>query len=291
MHQPKEFSMPRWPFFMGNVLMLVAAYFVYRLGRTPLTSGEVIALCACISMGAWLGVLPFVLEHRGRLKLIDAGALGSTLEKIQNLDHVAAQITSATNQWEVTQQSADKTAAVAKEISDRMVAELKEFAGFQQKMNDSEKATLRLEVEKLRRAEGEWLQILVRLLDHVYALYHAAERSGQENLIAQVGSFQNACRDTARRIGLVPFTAAPDEPFDAQRHKWADGEKVASGAIVSETVATGFTFQSRLVRPALVRLRNGKDTKKKADDNQLELGTHAPVPPAVPEEPAPAADQ
>ena len=169
--------------------------------------------------------------------------------------------------------------------------DLKEFSAFQQKMHDNEKAMLRLEVEKLRRAEGEWLQIMVRMLDHVYALFHAAERSGQENLISQVGHFQNACRDTARRIGLVPFTATADEPFDAQRHKWADGEKPANGAIVAETVATGFTFQSRLVRPALVRLRNGKDSKKKADDNQLELGAQPPVEAVAPEEKADAAAQ
>ena len=288
MHQAEDFSVPKWPFFLGNALMLMAAWFVSHQGRTPLSTGEAFAVCACVGVGAWLGVLPFILEHRSRLKLIDTSALGSTIEKIQNLDQVAAQITSATNQWEATQQAADKTAAVAQEISQRMAAELKDFNAFQEKMNDNEKATLRLEVEKLRRAENEWLQILVRMLDHVYALFHAAERSGQENLISQVGHFQNACRDTARRIGLVPFVAAPDEPFDAQRHKWADGEKPANGAVVAETVATGFTFQSRLVRPALVRLRNGKDAKKKSDENQLELGTNPSAEAAKPAEPAAA---
>ena len=58
---------------------------------------------------------------------------------------------------------------------------------------------VRLEVEKLRRAEGEWLQVLVRVLDHVYALHLGALRSGQPNLIEQLSNFQNACRDAARR--------------------------------------------------------------------------------------------
>ena len=94
-----------------------------------------------------------------------------------------------------------------------------------QRANDSERATLRLEVEKLRRAEADWLQVLVRMLDHVYALHQGALRSGQPMLIEQVGNFQNACRDAARRVGLTPFTANEAEPFDAQRHQLIEDER------------------------------------------------------------------
>ena len=125
-----------------------------------------------------------------------------------------------------------------------------------QRANDSERATLRLEVEKLRRAEADWLQVLVRMLDHVFALHQGALRSGQPGLIEQLGNFQNACRDAARRVGLTPFTANEAEPFDAQRHQLVEeGAKPPPDAVVAETIAAGYTFQGRLVRPALVRLR------------------------------------
>ena len=123
-------------------------------------------------------------------------------------------------------------------------------------MNDSEKAALRLEVEKLRRGESEWLQVLVRILDHVFVLHAAAVRSGQPKLVEQIANFQNACRDVARRLGLVPFSAGPDEPFNAERHQAVSGEdKPPANAAVAETVGAGYTFQGRLLRPALVRLR------------------------------------
>jgi molecular chaperone GrpE (heat shock protein) len=68
-------------------------------------------------------------------------------------------------------------------------------------------------------------------------------------------------RDAARRVGLTPFVAADAEPFDGQRHQVMDGGAApAAGAIVAETVATGYTFQGRLIRPALVRLRDGEGT-------------------------------
>jgi len=127
----------------------------------------------------------------------------------------------------------------------------------------------RLEVDKLRRVEKDWLQVLVRMLDHVYALHQGALRSGQPNLIGQLGAFQHACRDAARRVGLAPFTADESEPFDEQRHQLTDGDhKAAAHALVAETLATGYTFQGQLIRPALVRLRNGQ-----AEAEELPLET------------------
>jgi len=151
---------------------------------------------------------------------------------------------------------AEKTSAGAKEIADKMAAEVREFSGFMQKMNDSEKAALRLEAEKFRRGEAEWLQVLVRILDHIFALHTAAAHSGQPRLVEQLTQFQNVCRDAARRIGLTPFAAAPDEPFNAERHQAMDIEsKPPADAVVAETVGLGYTFQGRLLRPVLVRLR------------------------------------
>jgi molecular chaperone GrpE (heat shock protein) len=153
-----------------------------------------------------------------------------------------------------------------------------------QKVNDTEKATLRLEVDKMHRAENEWLQVSVRMLDHVYALHLGAARSGQPNLIAQMTNFQNACREVVRRVGLTPFAANPAEPFDAERHQLLEGEQApAAGGTVVETLATGYTFQGRLLRPALVRLgeKNGNAAQgaepngNEKEQRQLPLDTEA----------------
>jgi hypothetical protein len=160
-----------------------------------------------------------------------------------------------------------------------MGAEVNGFKEFMQRSNDTEKANLRLEVDKLRRMEADWLQVLVRMLDHVYALHQGAVRSGQPRVIEQLGNFQAACRDAARRVGLIPYAANAAEPFDAQRHQLVDVEaKAPAGAVVAETIAAGYTFQGRLIRPALVRVSNGHagesvstQTKKGAEAQTLPL--------------------
>ena len=251
----KHWTVPKWPFLLGDALLLASAACLIQHAPHPIGRWETLTAAACVALGAILGALPFILDYRAIVKVIEAGALGSIAEKIQNLEKLAAQISSATNEWTTAQTQAEKTAAGAKEISDRMAGEVRQFSEFMQKMNDSEKAALRLEIEKFRRGEAEWLQVLVRVLDHVFVLHAAAARSGQPKLAEQIASFQNACRDAARRIGLVPFSAEPGEPFNAERHQAVGGEeKPPAGAVVAETVGAGFTFQGRLLRPALVRL-------------------------------------
>jgi molecular chaperone GrpE (heat shock protein) len=245
---------PKWPFFLGDAIMLGLAFFIYWQGAAPLPLAEILAGSLCVLLGALLAVTPFVMEYRALLKTIEVSALGGAMEKIQNLETLSAHIGSATSHWELAHEAAEKTSTSARQISEQMAIELKDFKEFLQQANENEKATLRLEVEKLRRGETEWVQTLIRVMDHIYALHVAAERSGQPQLSGQIGNFQNACRETARKVGLVPFVAGPAEKFDAKRHQTAGGNQPAEGTPITETLATGYTYQGRQLRSALVKV-------------------------------------
>ena len=256
MNDIREWKIPKWPFLLGNALLLAFAYLVVWKSAHPISKWEILACLASAVIGAGLGVLPFLLDYRAVGTAIQVNALGAVADRIRDLEKLAAQIGAATNQWEVVQAQAEKTAAGARQMADKMGAEAREFSQFMQKMNDSEKTALRLEVEKMHRGEAEWLQMLVRVFDHIFALHAAAVRSGQSQLAEQITHFQNGCRDTVRRIGLAPFVAEPGEAFDATRHQ-VPGSKTEprDGAVVAETLGSGYTFQGKLLRPAFVRLR------------------------------------
>jgi len=273
MNDVTKWKVPKWPFLLGNLLLLGFAYFIVWKSPHPIAKWEIIACFASAALGAVVGMIPFILDYRAMGKVLEISALGSVAEQIQNLEKLAAQISSATNEWVNAQTLAEKTNAGAKQIADKMVAEVQGFSEFMKKMNDSEKATLRLEVEKLRRGEVEWLQVLVRIMDHVFALHAAAVRTGDPKFTEPLTNFQNACRGTVRRIGLTPFAAEPDKPFNPERHQVAGGmEKPLDGAVVAETVSVGYTFQGKLLRPALVKLREGKPlaTKPNAETDVAE---------------------
>ena len=256
MNDVTNWKLPKWPFLLGFALLLGFAYFIVWKSRHPISQGEAILCIVAVAIGAVVGCLPFILDYRAIGKVIEVNALGAVADKISDLEKLAAQINAATNEWMNVQSQAEKTSAGSKEIAEKMAAEVRDFSQFMQKINDSEKSTLRLEVEKLRRAEGEWLQVFVRTLDHIFALNLAASRSGQPELAGQIASFQNACLGVARRVGLVSFVAEPDKPFDPERHQIA-GQRTqpTADAVVGETVGAGYTFQGRLLRPAVVHLR------------------------------------
>jgi molecular chaperone GrpE (heat shock protein) len=279
MNEVSDWKIPKWPFLLANAaLIAVAAGVVWRAAH-PITQTEMLIATASVALGALLGCLPFILEYRAAKALIEVNAVTTVAEQLHDLKKYSAQVSTATDQWarvqEITQGGAEKTIAAAKELTDRMVAEVREFNEFQAKMNDAEKGALRLEVEKLRRTEGEWLQVVARILDHVFALHNAAARSGQPELAENISNFQNACRDAARRVGVTPFAAAPDEKFDAQKFRVHGVENPPAEAVIAETLAPGLTFQGRLIRPALVRLQDPKETvaeKAEAASDQLALG-------------------
>jgi molecular chaperone GrpE (heat shock protein) len=268
-----EAKISKWPFFAGDTLLLGAACFIYFQSKLPMGLWQILFVVLCVAGGAWLGIMPFLLEYRLACKLAESEALKSIGPQIQELETLVRQINGATNQWSGVQEQADKTAALSKGLADRMTSELKAFSEFMQRANDSEKATLRLEVEKLRRAENDWLQALVRVMDHVFAVHQGAVRSGQPRLVEQLANFQSACRDAARRVGVAPFQAEMAEPFDPHKHQLDDADlKPGPDAVVAETLAAGYTFQGRLLRPALVRLANGNGAAERPEpDKQSRL--------------------
>lgn len=263
----------KWPFAGADLLLVVGAYALYKQSVFPLGAWQLGVAALLIAAGAGAMIIPFILDYRALVRLAEAQTAAAAVPQIRQLEAIAEQISGATGRWQTAQDAADKTAAAARGVAEQMIAQVTDFKTFMERSNDSEKATLRVEVEKLRRGENEWLQVVVRTLDHVYALHQGAVRSGQPNLIEQLGQFQNACREIARRVGLSAFAPERAERFDPQRHELVDGSAVQDkSAAVEETVAVGYTFQGRLLRPALVKLRNGAPEGQPGSPETLSTG-------------------
>ena len=242
-------------FLLGDAVLLAFGGFVIYLTPWPLSPWVVVTAGVAILGGAWLCVTPFLVEYRATVKFAEAAVLTDTVAQIKRLERIAEQIGGATAQWQAAQEMADQTVQSSRQVMERMSAEATAFAEFMQKANDREKAHLRLEVEKLRRSEGDWLQVVTAMLDHVFALHQAAVRSRQPGLVEQLTHFQNACRDIARRVGLTPFAADAGEAFDPQVHQVIDAAaEPGPGARIGGVIATGYTFQGQPLRRCLVTL-------------------------------------
>src|SRR5258706_14297272 len=174
--QPK---LSKWPFYLGDALLVGAAYFIYFQSKLPMGTWQILFVVVCVAGGACLATMPFLLEYRVMVKLAEARALTTVMSQMRNLEGLTAHINNATGQWQGVQEQANTTATLAKELAQRMSAELQAFTKFMERANDSERATLRLELEKSRRGEDDWLQGVGRMLEHGFSLHQGALRSRQ----------------------------------------------------------------------------------------------------------------
>jgi molecular chaperone GrpE (heat shock protein) len=254
------------PFLIADLIMLAVACIIVFYSKWPLEPWQV-AICSLSALaGGVFLITPFILEHKAALRLAESESLVSTVSQIQKLEDVAKQITSATNYWQAAQADAAKTVETARQIHEQISKEAREFAEFMQKANDVEKTALRIEVEKLNRIMEENLQVVIHLLDNVYALYRAALQSGDKRLIEQIALFQMTCRQIAQRIGLVAFDGKSGEKFSAERHRNVDQKaEVPPDAIVAGAIAPGYTYQTKMLRQALVSVSSPQNPKKETE--------------------------
>src|SRR5207237_8020241 len=118
MRELTELKIQKWPFLLGDALFVGAAYFIYLQSKLPMGAWQIFFVVLCVAGGAWLGIMPFLLEYRLACKLAEAEALTSIGAELQGLEALVRQINSATNQWSGVQEQADKTAALSKGRAD-----------------------------------------------------------------------------------------------------------------------------------------------------------------------------
>lgn len=259
MDEPNVSRIPFWAkaaFFIGDALLLGVALVLVMEAPHPLPLPQACLLVVSVMSGAILFCVPFIMEHKAALRLEEVAQLRSATEQLQHLESISEDIRQATGKWQTVQEHCEKAVGAAKDIGDKMMAEAKEFAAFSAKADDAERTHLRLEIDKRRRAENESLEVMVRICDHVYALYRAGVQSGQPALAEQLSLFQRAVRDAVRRIGLVTHEAETGAPFNPEIHQLIEADATApAGCLVADTIATGYSMQGQPLRRVVVAVR------------------------------------
>ncbi len=133
MSNPTDVKLMKWPFFVGDAVLLAFAYFIYERHQGSLGHVEAVLFLGAGALGAVLAVTPYLVEYFAAVKMVETGAVVSTINQIQNLDVLAAQISGATAQWQGVQEHAARANITAQEISERMTAETAAFTDFSRK--------------------------------------------------------------------------------------------------------------------------------------------------------------
>src|SRR5207249_661171 len=123
-------KLPKWPFLVGDILLVGAAAWMIFHSRAPLTFQENALCVLAVALGAVVGVLPFILEYRALMNLLEADRLAGAVEQIKQIDSLATQISGATSHWSELQRDAKQTSELAKTVSENMAVEVANFTEF-----------------------------------------------------------------------------------------------------------------------------------------------------------------
>jgi len=254
---PKAVAVPRWPFLFCDALFFGLAVWLGLQIKPPIEPWQAGCIFAAVALGACFAAAPFYWEYRAEAKAIEVAQLTSVAKEVNKMEDVAKQITECTGHWTQAQDASGQSIVAAKEIATQIAVDAKSFTASMAELNSSKLKSLELEVEKLKRAEQDWGNIVVAQLDLIYRLRESAILSGKEQFIETMTSFQAQCRDIARRVGLTAYDAEAGETFDPEKHQLADVDaKPDKNAKVATTKLPGFKLQGRLVRKAVVALRD-----------------------------------
>lgn len=259
----------KWPFLIGYFLLIALALGTLHTKNYQPVGWDWVVIIVCFALGIFFGGLPFLTEFLESSRRFEATEFRSTLEQIRQLEKVGGLISTSMSQWKEVHERCDEVVKVAEKIAVQTRSERERLDQITEKANAQEREHLRLEVEKRRRDEREWLEVLVGIMDHIFALHRAAVRSGQVKLIQQIEDFQTACQEICRRVGLSQYLANVGETFDPQIHKVLDGIDIPSSAVIAENLACGFRYQGHPIRLPMVRLSEASnDQKDQYDHNQ-----------------------
>lgn len=252
-----EFGVPqirKWPFVIGDLLLIGVAVWIFYANDYAPTGWDLAMIVACLGLGVLFSVLPFMAEFREESRRFDANEFRSTLDQIRQLEGVGNRLDAVTAQWDAVQENCGQVVQAATELAAKSEADSERWQQMAQQADTRERDHLRLEVDKLRRGEREWLEVVVGILDHIFALHRAAVQSRQVKLIGQIEAFRNACLEISRRVGLSQYVVDPGEPYNPEIHKMPEGGGCPENPVVAETLLPGFSFQGQAIRQPMVAL-------------------------------------
>src|SRR5690349_10890116 len=123
-------ALPKWPFILADVALLIACAWVINLVLPAKAYWVVAVAIGGWTVGAWVCVLPWLKEFQAECKLSESENLTSALEQIQKLEEIGARVQAATGSWQSAQDAAMRVTASAKEIEEKIRTDAKEFMEF-----------------------------------------------------------------------------------------------------------------------------------------------------------------
>ena len=190
-------------------------------GALPVHHWKIAA--GCVMLGAVLGVVPFYLDYRAMGKSDGSHALVAVVEKIQNLEIFSERINLAMNHRPVIQgtvlRKPENPPPPPGRLPDSTTQEARRFSEFMFRLTTARRPRCGSSSKPCTARKANGCRLL--LGRYLPSYFCPAPRRAPRRAVHRAHCEFSARRIRRRRLGLLPFIAEPDKPFDAERHQAA----------------------------------------------------------------------
>jgi hypothetical protein len=208
-------KLPKWPFLLGDAVLLGLAWLIASQSRSPFAGTPFLAMVGCIMVGAVLAVVPFLADYaRKQDEALD--------ERQRSLDALSRTVAASAEQIGIAASGLHEIAALAQrnlKAAEQLPEKLQDkIAGFKNQLastREAEREELQKELARLRTSESERLQSAADQLARTAVELARIEASTQKILAA--------CAELAERTRLEllrparPETSEPADPAPAEQ--------------------------------------------------------------------------
>jgi hypothetical protein len=201
-HDAPQF--PKWPFLVGDAVLIGVAVYLASAAGSPLPAPAIYSITACVSLGALLAVIPFIVDYNRRQEAL-LTERQSALEALARTTSTAAEQASiAAGGLHEIAELAQKNLRIADHLPQKLHERINEFNRAQDEALTAEIETLQQEVNALRGSEAEKLESAA---DKIHR--SASELIKLEaNLRAQITAFETAAQRAQESLATVATQAA-----------------------------------------------------------------------------------
>lgn len=240
-----------WPFIVGDAVLLGTAALIATQSPAPLSGAPLLATAACVSLGAVLACVPFLLNYTRRQDLALAERQREIAALARTTAESAEQLGISAQGLHAIADTANKALKHADQLPHKLQEKINEFKTQLNEVAVTENETLAQEVNTLRTSEIERL----------------------ESAFASV-------RKTAAELSALE-TATRQQLADLQ--KTLSGFSSSAAKIASDTAATLASARAETEQALLSAQKNAAASFERAVANALDtLKIHlATLPPAI----------
>ena len=248
-----ELKLPKWPFILGDLLLIGIAFTIAILGGWNLTDWQVIACVLSVALGAVLFILPFIVEFQARgqeAANTPNQQLTSMARHLQDLDARCAVTANQIAQIEAEQSKETKTsnlssfeASALQVLEDRLTEQAESVKRLQEQLEalNTSKESQGAQIKKLINEPVPTAPAMdpdavtrIQALESQIKLIAAKVEKGslakamQDAPIAQAVEAEPSPKDTIKTVEKEPAAKAQEESISKEKTEVSGATKKAT---------------------------------------------------------------